>query len=558
MSSPAVESARALFSAGQPGPARDALRRLLASRPRDLEAASLLAEVLDYLQDYEGAVVFASRVAAALPHDAHARIVRARVLSGLGQDRESDAEFAAAEAIAPKAAPVLRARPDALIRAGRTDEALGFLRSALEINPGNFGLLQSLCFSLNMVGEATPGEERKLHERLASALIAADPPPPARPFPNLPDPDRPLRIAFLSSDFRRHSCAYFLEPLIESLDRGKVSVCLYSAAADLDELTERFRPLGTWRDCARMTPADLESLARADGIDILIECGGWTAYPLLRAVARRLAPVQIAYLGYANTTGLSTVDWRVVDDTTDPPHAGGWCTERLLRIPGCFLCFKPDPESPQPRETRFQRGEGCVVFGSFNNGLKISPHVVQLWSEHLRRVPESRLMLKGPGLDGRRADRLVQRFARHGIRPSRLDIRRFAPGAAAHLAAYGEVDIALDTFPYNGTTTTCEALHMGVPVVTLGGDRHRSRVGASILNALGLSEFVAGDEARMIGVAATLAADPGRLREYRGALRGRLAGSGLCDGPGFARKFEAAVRFAWRDWCCRGPAPAPG
>lgn len=547
----AVDNARSLYEAGQPAAARDALRRYLTVRPRDLEGACLLAEVLNYLGEHEAALAPAASVARALPHDAHARIVHARVLSALGLDRESESEFVAAEEIAPHAPDVLRARPEVLIRAGRLAEAVGLLRAAIQRVAESFDLLHALCYALNMLGEGPPEEELALHRRLASALArdaGGD-----RAFANLPDANRPLRIAFLSTDFRRHSCAYFLEPLIESLDPERLTVHLYSAASEADEVTARFRTLGAWRDVAHITPADLADVARSDRIDVLVECNGWTAVPQLQAVASRPAPVQISYLGYPNTTGIAALGWRVVDGQTDPPGAERFCSERLIRVPSCFVCYRPDPESPPPRSTPFMRSEGPPTFGSFNNALKIGPRVVALWSALLTRVPDARLMLKAPGLEGARVERLLRQFEAEGIPRSRLVVRPFLPGHAAHLDLYGEIDLALDTFPYNGTTTTCEAIHMGVPVVALKGDRHRARVGESLLTAAGLPELIAGTSDEYLALGETLGRSPARLANYRERLRGQLLESQLCNARRFACDFADAVREAWRAWGAENP-----
>ncbi|RMF85306.1 MAG: glycosyltransferase, partial [Nitrospirae bacterium] len=246
-------------------------------------------------------------------------------------------------------------------------------------------------------------------------------------------------------------------------------------------------------------------------------------------------------LGYPNTTGVDTMDYRLTDAWADPPgEADRWHTERLVRLPRGFLCFEPPQEAPAVAPPPAERA-GAVTFGSFNNMAKTVEPVIASWAEILRRVPRSRLVLKNEGLgdEGLRR-RLRQRFEALGVAPERLELLATVRGRAAHLDLYRRVDIALDTFPYNGTTTTCEALWMGVPVVTFTGDRHAGRVGASLLLRLGLEELVGRDEETYREIAVALAQDLPRLRALRAELRGRLRGSPLCDGAALAREVEAA------------------
>ena len=251
-------------------------------------------------------------------------------------------------------------------------------------------------------------------------------------------------------------------------------------------------------------------------------------------------------IGYPNTTGLPAVGWRVVDSVTDPPDAEWPCTERPLRIDPCFLCYTPPEDAPEPA---MPAADAPITFGSFNNVAKISAGTLRAWSEILEALPGSRLVLKSASLDFHdTADRVLEAFEEFGIAAGRIELRGWAAQREAHLKMYEDIDIALDTFPYNGTTTTCEALWMGVPVVTLAGDVHMSRVGASLLAAAGLNNLIAHDADGFVKIAVEIARDYARRRELRSGLRQQLARSRLLDHPGFTRGLEAQYRHAWR--CC--------
>lgn len=374
---------------------------------------------------------------------------------------------------------------------------------------------------------------------------------PAPPFVNSPDPDRKLRIAYLSGDFLGHPVAAFFHPLLANHDPAEVEPFCYSEVDRPDAMTESLRRLcGTWRDTFRLSDEALRAQLRADAIDIAIDLAGQTAKNRLRALAVKPAPVTATWLGYPATTGLSTIDWRITDALADPPGAERFHTERLARLPDGFLCYEPPlseaPEvAPPPALTRAH-----VTFGSFNNPLKMSPATVAAWAAILTAAPQSRLLLKGHTLgDSGVRPQILDRFAAHGIAPQRIEMRSTIADAALHLGLYGEVDVALDPFPYNGTTTTCEALWMGVPVVTLIGDSHRGRVGLDLLTRVGLADLAAPSVEAYVATALALARDMPRLQQIRGMLRERMRSSPLCDAKGFARAFEHALREMWREWC---------
>jgi predicted O-linked N-acetylglucosamine transferase (SPINDLY family) len=354
-------------------------------------------------------------------------------------------------------------------------------------------------------------------------------PPDTRPY----DRDM-LRIGYLSADFRRHSVAYFFEPLLTHLDRSRFECVCYAAMENPDAVTERLEAASDqWRWVAGMDDTQLAAQIREDGIDIVVDLSGHTAGNRLLALQRRPARIQATWLGYPNTTGMSSVDYRIIDDITDPPDTVVFSTEKLAPVEDGFLCYQPPSDAPEVAPLP-ALSHGRVTFGSFNNLRKVTPAVIALWARVLAGVDGSRLLLKARSLGDAPT-------AQHYRDMERVELRGPVAEPAGHLDSYRDVDIALDPFPYNGTATTCEALLMGVPVVTLCGNRHAGRVGASLLTQVGLTELIAEDVDGYIETAVALATDRERLAGLRAGLRARMAASPLCDRAGFARHMEAAL-----------------
>jgi predicted O-linked N-acetylglucosamine transferase (SPINDLY family) len=411
--------------------------------------------------------------------------------------------------------------------------------------------MTALMVTLNYV---EGGERRAAEAARALASLLPVGPPPA--FPNAPDPDRRLRVACISGDLRQHSVAYFLEPILAERARAGLEVVCYSTGPKSDATTERLRALADgWVDAAGLTGEAFAARLRADRTDIALELSGHTSSSRVLALARRGAPVQASYLGYPASTGVPAIDWRIVDEVTDPAGSEWSGTERLMRLPGCFLTYRPPAEAPEV----VARREGVpVTFGSFNSMRKVTGRVLETWAAVVRGVPGSRLVLKNRSLsDAGVRERTLAALERAGVERWRVELLGPAAGVREHLAAYGGIDVALDTFPYNGTTTTCEALWMGVPVVTFAGAAHAGRVGASLLGAAGLRRFVAPDPGAYVAVAAGLAADAAGLAELRGGLRAAVRASALCDASRFAGGFEGVLREMWREWCRSRPGPGP-
>jgi predicted O-linked N-acetylglucosamine transferase (SPINDLY family) len=347
--------------------------------------------------------------------------------------------------------------------------------------------------------------------------------------------------------------AYFIGAVLAGHDREAFDVVCYSAGRDPDGLTDTLRQMPLiWRDIAWLDDAASAALIREDGIDILIELGGHTAGNRLTLMAQKPAPVQLTYLGYPNTTGLPAIDYRLTDALADPPGvAEALHSERLLRLDGGFLAYTPPsnmpPVNPLPALEKEQ-----VTFGSFTNLAKVSDTTLRLWSQVLKATTNSRLLVKAREFadDDTRAH-FLGRCEAAGIPAARLQLRAEPTAAAAHYATWHEVDMALDTFPYHGTTTTCEALWMGVPLVTLAGDRHAARVGVSLLHAAGLPQLAAQSPAQFVAIARALAQDLPTVAKLRATMRTRLSRTPLLDARRLTRGIEQHLREIWREWCAQ-------
>lgn len=559
----------ALGAMGRSADAVARFDRALALRPDYAEALANRGNALGDLGRLEAALESFDGALAVRPDFAVAHYNRGNTLAALGRGPEALAAYDRALALEPSYVDALNNRGVALQQARRYSDALASYEGALAVRPGdadtltNLGNLRheqgrvaaaveayaeaarqrpdlpvpasNLLMALNYTHDRTLAEMLAAHRDWARRFAV----PPPKPF----GPRRPgrLRVGYVSSDLRTHSVAYFLEPLLAHHDRDRVEIFCYSNTRHGDATTERLRALSDhWILIAPLDDRAVAERIRADGIDLLVDLGGHTGHSRLAVFAHRAAPAQMTWLGYPNTTGLATMDYRLTDAIADPPgQADAFHTERLVRLDGGFLCYRPPSGAPavMPPPCRVQ---GFVTFGSFNHPAKLSDDTVRLWADLLARVPDSRLLLKYKIFEDAATRQFHQdRFAAAGLAPDRLELVGHIDAAEGHLAAYGRVDIALDPLPYNGTTTTCEALWMGVPVVALAGTRHAGRVGASLLHRVGLGALVADDPAGYVAAAVALAADPDRLAGLRSGMRGRLAASPLLDGAGFARAVEA-------------------
>jgi predicted O-linked N-acetylglucosamine transferase (SPINDLY family) len=442
----------------------------------------------------------------------------------------------------------------ALFEQGRLDAGIAAHERALALAPERADYASGLLFPLQYLPDLAPAELTRRHLELAGRH--AEPlrptlPDAAAPHVNPPDPARRLRVGYVSPDFRWHAVSDFLAPLIRAHDRAAVEIACYADVPKPDRRTAEFQTMADlWRTTVSLGDAQLAAQIRDDGIDILVDLAGHTGKHRLGVFARKPAPVQISWLGYAGTTGVRAIDYRFTDAIADPaPDADALACERLIRLPHGFLTYAPRQDSP-PIGPPPSATAGVVTFGSFNNLAKVNDRVVACWARLLADVPDSRLLLKFYQLgDAPTRQAHLDRLIAAGIAPERVTLEPGIPNWTAHMARYDAVDVALDPFPYNGTTTTCEALWMGVPVITLAGDRHAGRVGASLLTRVGLDDLITRDVDDYVAKAAALAADAARRAALRASLRARFIASPLGDARAFARDVEAAYREVWRAWC---------
>ncbi|ACD97075.1 Tetratricopeptide TPR_2 repeat protein [Trichlorobacter lovleyi SZ] len=371
-------------------------------------------------------------------------------------------------------------------------------------------------------------------------------------FANDPDPDRPIRVAYLSPDLKIHAVVFFLQPVLAAHDPAQVTVYCYSDVKKPDVVTRQLKEQHhvIWRDCSAMDDASVQELLLQDQIDVLVDLAGHTALNRLPLFAGRAAPLQVSWIGYPNSTGLMEMDYRISDAWADPPGVTDpFHTEELIRLPDSFLCYRPGADFPAVGSLPCQTN-GYVTFGSFSNFKKVTPDILDLWARILAKVPDSHLVFRARGLSHDRFVRdIAPLFLRHQVAPERISVLGHARSVVENLEGYHTIDIALDTFPYHGTTTTCEALCMGVPVVTRAGDSHVSRVGVSLLHSVGLPELIGNSPEEYCSLAVALAADTVRLAALRSSLRDRLLASPLADNSTFTCHLEGVYRQIWQRWC---------
>ncbi|MGE4064754.1 MAG: tetratricopeptide repeat protein [Rhodospirillaceae bacterium] len=490
--------------AGRPDAAADAFRRALALEPANSATLNNLGATLAGQGLYAEAAAHHARAAAC-----DRRNIAAVINLGVAQ-----------------------------LEQGAVDDARRTLDSALAQGPLNRDAADNRLY-LDIYAETDPARICARHRAWGHEL-----------HPAVPAPRHglrtPLKVGYVSADFRRHSVSFFIEELFRHHDRREVEVHCFSNVVQPDSVTARLKALVPhWHDVAAWDDDRLRQAIRDAGIDVLVDLSGHTNGNRLAVFAKRAAPVQVSALGYPGTTGVAAMDYRLCDAITDPPGTEDFSTEEPMRL-HALHCFSPPEDAPRPAPAPML-ARGHVTFGSFNKLAKVSEACIKLWAGVLAAVPGARLVLKTkPLVEEATRAAVARRFEAHGITADRLDLRGWQPGDAQHLAGYADVDIALDTFPYNGTTTTCEALWMGVPVVSLAGRAHAARVGASLLASAGLRGWCGQNEDEFRTIAVKAAADAKALDELRAGLRDRLRASRLCDGRTYARDVESAYRAMFK------------
>ncbi len=475
------------------------------------------------------------------------------VLQDQNRFGEATACYRAALRIQPDLPSALNGLGCTLKEQGRLGEAVECFEKAVEADPTLAFIRSNLLFIRHYETGVTPRRLAELHREF-DELHAAPLVGTWRPHRNARDPDRRLRLGFVSPDLHQHPVAILLIRVLENLDREACEVICYGHHALGDKVTARFRETADrFFDGFGYNDEQLAEQIREDGVDILFDLAGHTGQNRLLIFARKPAPVQITWIGYEGTTGLSAMDYLLADRYVLPEGTESFYRERVVRMPEGYVCYDPPTAAPPVGGLPAEQN-GYVTFGSFNNLIKIRPEVVRLWAEILRRLPTSRLILKYKGF----SDEAVQRqfldaFAEQDVAAERLTL--LPPSSyAEYLAAYQQVDIALDTRPFSGSATTCDALWMGVPVLTWPGETFASRHTFSHLSNIGLVETIADSRENYIERALSLAGDLPRLADLRSGLRDRMAASPLCDGKRFADNLMSLVRQLWRQWCTQ-PSP---
>jgi predicted O-linked N-acetylglucosamine transferase (SPINDLY family) len=587
---PSIARAIQLFSSGRREEAIQALAEAVKGTPRNAQAHVLLGDWLKGAARNEEALAEYDRALAADSRCPGVHVRRAFALRDLERFREAEAAAQKSIQFEPSNFNGHLARVSVLYTEGNLIDAAEFAQQSLRVKPDSVELAYSAAMSLILTGSAnkaaqllgaflkakpdavtirdtlntawtyasatTPEQRTQGIIDVARLVFGRYPRGPIRP-PTDPDPERSLRIGYLAQDIsERSAIAYFIAPIFEHHDRERYPVTCYLTQRNMGVMTPHMLGhLKNWVDVGEMSDADAATRIREDKIDILVDLAGNTPGNRLPVLLLRPAPVIVTAIGCPQTSGLDCVDYRLVDEVTDPAGYEKHWVEKLVRLPGCFLCYRSADDAPPARPPRHMGSTEPITFGSLNVLQKTGPEVIALWARILKAVKGSRLLLKASGLSHPRTRAaFLKRLSQQGIGADRVELLGRTESYPEHLQLYQRVDIALDPFPYNGTTTACEALWMGVPFIALLGDMHAGRVGASLLTAVGLEELIAPSADAYVKIASDLATDSARLEGLHADLRGRMANSILCDGAAHAKSLEAAYRDMWRARCAaQGP-----
>jgi predicted O-linked N-acetylglucosamine transferase (SPINDLY family) len=528
-------------------------RKALALKPDFAKGHFNLGNALSGLGRLDAAVASYQAALDLKPDYAEAHSNLGLALKDLGRLDNAVASCRKAVSCQPGLAEAHNNLGNVLRYSGALDDAIASYRQALDLRPDYLEAGRNLLYGLLVVPGLTPkhlfAEHLQFSEHQARAIAR-----PAEAFPNDPAPERRLRIGYLSSDFRNHPVGNNLLPLISSHDRAQFELYCYADVARPDAMTDRFRAcVDHWRPITATSDHEVARMVRADAIDVLVCLAGRFDGNRPLVCAHRAAPVQVSFHDGA-TSGLAEMDYWLTDDVLHPPDTPEMFTEDLHRLP-VFYQFPPLEDAP-PVTALAAEQAGFTTFGSFNHPAKINENVVRLWAEILTSVPGSRFMLKYKQCYAQASvrDAVVEKFVACGVAAERIILAAPSDSLAEHLERYGAIDIALDTFPFNGATTTFQALSMGVPVISLTGQTFISRAAGSMLHHIGLGELAVDTPEAYVACARDLAADLPRLRALRTGLRDRVLSSPLCDAPAYATSVEAAFRRMWRTWCAK-PEP---
>lgn len=429
---------------------------------------------------------------------------------------------------------------------GQMDLAVEALEKAIDIDPSLTAVYSNLLLALNYNTNTSPDSLFQKHQQWETAYFIRHS-KKTYDFTDRQEPKEKLKIGYISPDLHNHSVAYFVEPLLKEHDKNNFEVFAYYNNTKYDAYSKRLESyVDHWQSVIDLSDEQLADKIFEDKIDILVDLAGHSAKNRLGVFARKPAPVQVTWLGYPNTTGLSTIDYRVTDAIADPSgEADKLNSETLIRLKDGFLCYQGNESFPLPDQIPYDKN-GFITFGSFNNYVKVTPEVISIWSEILKAVPGSKLIIKSNQLSDKTTNQHCKSlFKKYGIESNRLTLLGFLPNPNDHMGYYRHVDIGLDPFPYNGTTTTFEALWMGVPSITLSGNCHASRVGESILSRIDLQSYIAYDVESYVALAQAKANALDELRALRATLRAKMQSSVLCDEKHFRQALENAFQSMW-------------
>lgn len=565
--------------------AQTAYLRAIEENPSNIQTLGDLAHLLHQTGRIPGAILLLERAIQLKPDQCDLHLNLGIAYSDVGRSTEAEACFRKALELKPQQTEALTTLSNLCYTSHRVEEAESYARKALAIDEQNGFAWANLAnalmhqgrhpeaitahkraaklapqlaqgwsnmlLTLNYFEQSTPEQLLEEHRAYGTQFTPAK--GPNTIFKRDRSPNRKLRVGYVSPDFCAHVCTFFSEPTIEKHDRSQVEVLCYYNNAIVDPVTQRFKNhADLWRDIWGISDDEIEARMLADNLDIVVDLAGHTSKNRLPLLARRVAPIQVTWLGYPNGTGLPAMDWRITDQWTDPaPMADAHHVERLMRLKRPFIGYRPNAEAPEVADPPFLKN-GYVTFGAYNNFSKVSDYAMSMWAEILNRVEGAHLRLKTHALKDKMVLEIArERLIKHGCHADRIHLSNIIPGHGDHLSSYGALDIALDTFPYHGTTTTCEATWMGVPTVSLAGDRHAARVGVTILRSVGAEDLIANSREEYIEKAVNLANDKARLRSMRSQLRSQMRQSELTDVAGFTRALEAAYREMWIEWLKR-------
>ncbi|HEY3788296.1 MAG TPA: tetratricopeptide repeat protein [Urbifossiella sp.] len=562
---------------GDGGNAAECFRRALGIDPNFAEAYNLLGDVLYRTGRIDEAVSIYREFIVRFPDEARAHHNLGLALASRGDYENALPELELALKLRPNYPDAHNSLGVALEAIGRADEAQLHYRQAVELRPdfadawSNLGTsyteqgrvneaIEALRKSLELRPEARTGDnlllafsyssslspEQLRDEHVAWAATYADPLTPAEPPRRIAtDPERRIKIGYVSGDFRQHTAAGLIELLLKHHDRNRVHITCYANVSKADEITDRLRRLAdSWRPVTAVSDAKMFEMIQADEIDVLIDLSGHTAGNRLQLFARKPGAVQATLFGYPVTTGVKAIDFRITDSYADPPgETESLCAETLLRLPDAAWVYRP-PESAPATNSLPSQSRRTFTFGCLNNPAKLSEACTETWARILKAVPKSRLvLLAGRSTEAARAT--AERFTNLGVASDRLELVYRLP-VYEYFEAYQPIDLALDPFPFNGGVTTCDALWMGVPVLTVAGKDYRSRQGVSILNNLGLPEFVADTPDKLVELAGIWSEQRAGLADLRSSLREMMEASPITQAEAYVRHLESALREAWQ------------